>query len=183
MPKYLRKPPLVPMQEMEIYPLMDGAMELPIGKALVYPCTPSRANYLVRIISGERYRNAISSIFTYSPGEPLYGKGLYYNLEVQAIPKGLLLAHVEAPLDSITWRIIQCAATKKAVPIAPYKYNRCLSRLNQLRLRNSELFIFIENDCFNWAAPSKEEMIVVDIDVKGETVPPPTAEQKVKARQ
>jgi hypothetical protein len=181
--KYFNKPPIVPGQEREIFPIIDAALQLPYGKAIAYQCTKTRANYLYRIIQGERYRNAVESIATYTPDDYLYGRGLYYHLVPEVRSKGLILANVESPPNTVTWDIIRCAATKKPVEIT-VPVSTAQSRLNQLKVKfpNELGIIYIKDNQLCYAIPSPEELIVVDIDI-GSKVLPPTNEQRAKLRQ
>lgn len=183
MGKYLNRPTLTPQQEAEIFPLLDAALKLPFGKAIVHQCPKSRAAYLYRILNGERYRNAIQSISTYLPQEPLYGKGLYYNLIIETFNKGILIANAENPPPSVTWAIITCAATRKPVDISEYNLRTVASRLNKLRERHEELRpIYIDNAQLRWATPAPEELIIVDVDTGIGHVATPTREQRAKVR-
>jgi len=187
MSKYLNRPAIVPAQERELYPLMDAALQLPFGKAIIYECSTTRSNYLRRIALGEQYRNAITSISTYVPEDPLYGKGLYYTLVIESHPKGLIIANVQDPPGNLTWDIIKCAATRKPVPIT-HPLITTASRLNKLKGRHpSELGpIYIDQvsnpPTLRYAEADQEEMVIVDIDVKG-TVRPPTTADRAKIRQ
>ena len=184
MTKYARKPALTEQQEIEIFPLLDAACELAFGQAILHKCPVSRANYLSRVLNGERYRNAILSISTYSPEDYLYGKGLYYNLVIESCPKGLLVAHVENPPETITTAIILCAATRKPVPFE-HPVIRVQSRLNKLKARHpNELGpVYVKDNKLEYAIPNPEEFLIVDIDVKPEFgVPSPTPEQRAKIR-
>ncbi len=183
MSKYLNRPALTSGQGEEIYPLLDAALKLPFGKAIVHKCSKSRANYLSRTLNGERYRNAIESIAAYLPTEPLYGKGLYYHLVIEAFDKGLLIANVKAPPATLTWAIIQCAATKKPVDVSAYNPLTVKSRLCKLRERHEEVKkIFLEGNTIKYAIVNAEELVIVDIDIGTNTVPGPTREQRTKTR-
>ncbi len=181
--KYMNKPPIVPGQEREIFPIIDAALQLPYGKAIAYQCPKTRANYLYRIIQGERYRNAIESTATYTSDDYLYGRGLYYHLVPEVRSKGLILANVENPPGTITWDIIKCVATKKPVEIT-VPLNTAQSRLNQLKAKfpNELGSIYISNGQLCYSIPSPEELIVVDIDTGGKVLSP-TSEQRAKLRQ
>lgn len=184
MSKYLNKPAITAGQEAEIFPLLDAALSLPFGKAIVHKCSPTRANYLSRILNGERYRNAIESLSMYTPSEPLYGKGLYYHLVIEQFPKGILIANVETPPETLTGAIIRCAATKQPVDISAYKYTTVQSRINKLRERHNELKgLYAEQDGFvRCTALNQEELVVVDIDVGRQKVPGPSPEHRAKQR-
>lgn len=183
MTKYLNKPAITAGQEAEIFPLLDAALSLPFGKAIVHKCSPTRANYLSRILNGERYRNAIESLSTYNPNEPLYGKGLYYHLVIEQFPKGLLIASVETPPETLTFAIIRCAATKQPVDISAYKFTTAQSRINKLRERHNELKgLFAEQDGFvRCTSLNQEELVIVDIDV-GQKMRGPSHEHRAKQR-
>ena len=182
--KYMNRPAITSGQEAEIFPLLDAALQLPFGKAIVHRCSPSRANYLSRILNGERYRNAIESLSMYTPDEPLYGKGLYYHLVIEQFSKGLLIANVEFPPETLTSAIIKCAATKQPVNVSAYKYTTVKSRINKLTERHKELKgLFAEQDGFvKCAVLNPEELAVVDIDIGGQTVNAPSPEQRAKHR-
>jgi len=184
MPKYLNKPAITAGQEAEIFPLLDAALQLPFGKAIVHKCSPTRANYLSRILNGERYRNAIESLSMYEPGEPLYGKGLYYHLVIEQFPKGLLIASVKSPPETLTSALIKCAATKRPVDVSAYKYTTVKSRINKLAERHKELKgLYVEQDGFvKCVTIDPEELAVVDIDIGGKTVNAPTREQRARQR-
>jgi hypothetical protein len=185
MPKYMNKPPLTKQQEQEIFPLMDAALELPFGKAILYPCSVTRATYLFNIINGERYRNAVESTCAYREGEPLYGKGIYYHLVVSVHDKGLLVAHVETPPTSVVWDIIQCMATKSPVDIKE-KLVTAQSRLKKNQEKHPELnavYIDAEAMQFRCSIPNTEEMAIVDIDLDPSlALGRPTPEQVAKAK-
>lgn len=83
MTKYARRTALTTNQGLEIFPILDMALNLPFGKAVLHPCPTTRAEYLARILNGERYRNAVESLSTYLEENPFYGKGLYYNLVIE----------------------------------------------------------------------------------------------------
>lgn len=181
--KYMNRPALTSQQESEIFPLLDSALQLPFGKAIVHQCSTSRAAYLSRILNGERYRNAIQSISMYTPEEPLYGKGLYYHLVIEPFTKGLLVAHVEVPPTSLTWRIIECAATKRSVDVSAYTAVTVNARLNKLRERHEEIRgIYLDGTCLKHSAPSIEELVVVDVDTGIGKIPTPSPEQRAKTR-
>jgi hypothetical protein len=183
MTKYMNRPALTPQQEAEIFPLLDRALELSFGKAIIHKCTFARANYLSRILNGERNRNAILSISTYSPGEPLYGKGLYYHLVIESVPQGLIIGNVEHPPSSLTWKIIECAATRKSVDVSEFAKRTILSRLGRLRERHPELAtIFFSGGALHFATPTFEELVVVDIDVENR-IDKPTNEDRAKLKQ
>lgn len=183
--KYSRRQSLTEQQGAEIYPIIDRALELPFGKAIVFQCSATRANYLARVITGERARNAIESIVMYTPDDYLYGKGLYYHVIAEAHYKGLIVAHVENPPDSLVQRIIRCAATKSPVPYLT-KYTTAKSRLARMKERYPEILgpVYIDeiNKSFHCAVVKEEELIVVDIDVNpaARTVPAPTEEERAK---
>jgi hypothetical protein len=187
MPKYLNKPAIAPAQEKELYPLMDAALQLPFGKAIIYDCTITRSNYLRRVALGEQYRNAIASISTYTPEDPLYGKGLYYTLVIESHPKGLIIANIQNPPGNLTWDIIKCAASRKPVPIT-YSLITTTSRLNKLKDRHPNEIgsIYIDQTSsppvLRYAVPNQEEIFIVDIDIKGE-VRTPTPVDRAKIRQ
>ncbi len=185
MTKYMNRQPLSSTQESEIYPILDAAIQLPFGKAIIYPCSKKRAIYLSNYLQGEQYRNAIISVSTYPPEHMLYGKGLYYNLVIEPRDKGVLVANLMYPPDSITWQIIRCFATKKPVPITepPIKVN---SRLNKLKERYPELkSLYVSPDDMKIcrAIATEEELFVVDIDPGVGNVPRPTPEVRAKSRQ
>lgn len=185
MTKYARRAALTPNQELEVFPVLDAALNLPFGKALLHPCPPSRADYLSRILNGERYRNAVESLSAYLEENPLYGKGLYYTLVIEPRKNGLLVANVENPPRTLTWYIIECAATKKPV-VVPYPDRTVQARLNKLKARHQEIsHVYYKNTekTLRYAIPSLEQMVIVDIDVEGSgTVPPPSPEDRAKIR-
>lgn len=182
--KYSRRQSLTDRQALEIYPIIDKALELPYGKAVVLPCAFSRAEYLSRVITGEKHRNAIESIPMYSPGDFLYGKGLYYHVIADPHAKGLIVAHVEIPPDSLIMRIVRCAAEKQPVKYLT-KYGTALSRLNRMKERYPEILgqVFVDeaSESFNYADIKEEELVIIDIDVNTDTVPAPTKEERAKA--
>lgn len=186
--KYNKRLSLTPQQGAEIYPLLDKALQLPFNKAIVYPCSDTRADYLTRIIMGERYRNAVESIEIYTPEEPLYGKGLYYHVFPQPHSRGLILANVENPPATLTWMIIQCAAFKEDVTANGYAFGTVNSRLGKLRERYPDIInpVYLEGTeppVLKYGIPKPEEIIIVDIDVSSSRqVPEPTTEQYAKAR-
>lgn len=187
MTKYARKPALTGSQEIEIFPILDAALELKHKQAILHKCAASRSRYLSRILNGERYRNAILSISTYTPDNPLYGRGLYYNLVIEPCSKGLLVANVETPPNSITMEIIKCAATKKSVSLS-FPIIRVQSRLNKLKERHptelGSVYIDVISQELKCAIPTKEEMLIVDIDINpAGPMPTPTAEQRAKTRK
>lgn len=184
--KYMNRSPLTDGQEAEAFPLLDAALALPFGKAIFYTCTKSRASYLARMLKGECYRNAIQSLSTYLPSEPLYGKGLYYHLVIETRPKGLVIANVEKPPVTLTQLIIQCAATGRPVENPGFSAVTIQSRLNKLKERYQEIrhVYFDRNvDQLRYAIPDPEEMVVVDIDSGGEALSPPSQKQRAKIGQ
>lgn len=185
MSKYTNRNYMYPSQEAEIFPILDSALALPFGKALIHKCSQPRANYLSRILNGERYRNGILSISTYSPNEPLYGKGLYYHLVIETTTKGLIVANVENPVPTITDQITQCAAFHQPVTFT-CSFNTATNRLTRLIERYpTELnSVYADRDAsqFVYAIPKYEEMIIVDVDVNRAHVPDPTEEQMAKQR-
>jgi hypothetical protein len=184
MGKYLNRPAITAGQEAEIFPLLDAALQLPFGKAIAHKCSAPRANYLSRILNGERYRNAIESLSMYTPDEPLYGKGLYYHLVIEQFPKGLLIASVKFPPETLTSALIKCAATKQPIDVSAYKYTTIKSRINKLVERHKELKgLYAEQDGFvRCITIDPEELAIVDIDIGGPTVPVPSPEQRAKHR-
>lgn len=184
MTKYAKRLALTSGQELEIFPILDKALALPFGKALFHACPKSRANYLSRILNGERYRNAIESISMYPQEDPLYGKGLYYNLVIEPRASGLLVASIENPPPTLTWYIIECASTKKPV-LVPNTERTVQSRLAKLKERHQELshvYYNMSDKTLYYSDPSLEEMVIVDIDIGGSTVPPPSPENRAKIR-
>lgn len=185
MPKYARKPALVQGQQQELYPLLDAALELPYGKAIVYETSPSRASWLYKTAMGERYRNAIESIAAYTSDDPLYGRGVYYHIVVDICSKGLVIANVENPPYALTWDIIRCAATRKPVTFtapAPTAHSRLKKLKERFPDQLGKIYIDASQQKFCWAVPNLEELIIVDIDVSKD-IPNPTAEQRAKAGQ
>jgi hypothetical protein len=183
MTKYARRTALTTNQGLEIFPILDMALNLPFGKAVLHPCPTTRAEYLARILNGERYRNAVESLSTYLEENPFYGKGLYYNLVIEPRKNGLLVANVENPPHTLTWYIIECAATKKPV-VVPYPAHTVQARLNKLRARHQEIspvYYKHAEKTLHYAIPSLEQMVIVDIDIEGSsTVPPPSPEDRAK---
>lgn len=165
--KYLNRTAITEGQEAEAFPLLDAALALPFGKAIFHKCTRSRAGYLQRLLTGEIYRNAIQSISAYLPTEPLYGRGLYYHIVVETRQQGVVIAHLENPLTTVTWLIIKCAATRKPVGVQNFSQRTIQSRLNKLKERHPELkHVYYDNNIneLRYAIPNTEELIVVDID-------------------
>lgn len=185
MSKYINRNYMYPSQEAEIFPILDSALTLPFGKAIIHKCGQPRANYLSRILNGERYRNGILSISTYSPNEPLYGKGLYYHLVIETTTKGLIVANVENPVLTTTDQIIQCAAFHHPVAFT-CSINAASNRLTKLTERYptelNSIYVDKNTNQFIYAIPKYEEMIIVDIDINREHVPEPTEEQIAKQR-
>lgn len=186
--KYQKRQSLTEQQAAEIYPLLDSVLALPFNKAVAYSCSESRADYLLRIILGERYRNAIESIETYSPEDYLYGRGLYYHIYPQTHKRGLIIAHVKEPPTTLTGKIIECAATKSNTIIEGYKFRAVFTRLARLRERYPDQIgpVYLEGTAplvLKYGIPQPEEMCVVDIDIAPSArVPGPTLEQEAKAR-
>lgn len=171
MTKYMNRPALTPQQEQEIFPLLDAALKLPFGKAIAHTCSASRANYLARIINGERYRNAMQSIFTYLPSEPFYGKGMYYHLVTEPRSKGVIVAHVENPPPTLTWRFIECVAYKRPIDVSEYNLINVQSRLKKMREKFPEeikpVYIEIIKETtieLRYSIPQYEDLVIVDID-------------------
>lgn len=179
---------LTRQQEAEIFPILDKALALPQGKAIIYPCSRSRANYLERMISGFRYDNAIESIEMYSPEEPLYGQGNYALLWAEEHPKGLVLAHLDAPRDTLAWRLIQVAAFHRPLKLNN-AYGTCRTRLARFRKRHPVIMapVWIEAGppiIARYGEASPEELVVVDIDVDPSLkLRSPTQEDRAKLRQ
>lgn len=178
--------PLSPQQEAEILPILDTTLGLAPGKATLYRCTVSRADYLSRIITGLRYESAIESIEIYQPDEPLYGMGLYSTIWAEPHERGLLIANFTDPPDSLVWRLIQCAAFGDI----ELEHTVGVARTRLLKLQKKyPIFnkIWIETGPPVRARISEvttEELVVVDIDVDPtRAVPAPTPEQRAKARQ
>jgi hypothetical protein len=185
--KYARKPHLVPAQERELYPLLDAALKLPYGKAIVHETSTSRANYLYRLATGVRYHNAIESLSIYQPDEMLYGHGVYFNLVIDRHPRGLVIAHIKNPPRTLTWDIIECAATKQPIPFT-VNPKTAHSRLAKLKERFPEelgsIYIDQERQAFCYAIPTEEELIIVDVDVTpGTATLSVTPEQRAKIKQ
>lgn len=177
---------LKPQQELEIYPLLDRVLELPVGKAILHECTLQRANYLTRIIKGLRYDLAIESIVTYDSTSPFYGLGVYANIWIEAHTRGLLITVLADPADSTMWRIIKCRATEE-----PQQLEATMAVVNQLLFRVKKKYPEIMSDLWaiknnpiiiNYAKKEKEQ-IIVDIDINpGGNIHAPTQEEIVKAR-
>lgn len=186
MTKYLNRPALSAQQESEIFPLLDAALSLPFGKAVLHKCTAARADYLSRILNGERYRNAVLSLSTYTPNEPLYGKGLYHHLVIEPCEQGLLVANVEFPPETLTGLIVRCAATRQPVSIEGYKFNTVSARLNRLKERHPQelghIYLDASGGQLRYSLPKVEELVVVDVDTQVH-VPSPTLEEAAKLRQ
>ena len=181
--------PLTPQQCNEIYPLLDKVLALPFGKAIVYPCAPGRADYLDRVITGMRYETAIESIEMYTPDDPLHGKGSYANIWTELCEQGLLLAHLDAPKDTLAWRLIQCAATRRPQDLSDFIFPTARSRLHRYQKTYPSIMgpLWIEYGPpmqVQYAEKSTEELAVVDIDVdpSRKHVPAPTEQEKAKHR-
>jgi len=184
MSKYLSRAAITEGQEAEAFPLLDAALALPFGKAVFHECSKSRAAYLQRLLTGEIYRNAIQSISAYLPSEPLYGRGLYYHITVEHRSHGIIIAHLENPLITITWLIIKCAAERQPV-LVPHKAVTVQSRLNKLKERHQEIrHVYFDNKSneLRYAIPTTEEMVVVDIDVN-DRILSPSRETRAKIEQ
>lgn len=178
---------LTQQQENEIFPLLDRAFELPTGKALIYPTTESRGDYLSRMIMGLRYHSAIESLSTYTPGDPFYGQGMYASVWAEPHPKGLVLAILPEPRDTLPWRLIRCAATKQPVRLE-HTYGTANARLSRFQSKYPEMAgVWIDAGppvYARFGAREPEETIVVDIDLNPYDDPArPTDEDKAKARQ
>jgi hypothetical protein len=176
----MRKTFLTPGQEQEITPLLDKLFTLPIGKALVYKCEPSRADYLSRMIVGLRYHSAIESLYMYSPGDPTYGKGLYSCVHAEVHEHGLVLALLEEPERTLTWRFIECLATGNSIeldnPTATARSRFCRLRQKYPIFKN----IWIDEGpplMVRYAKDQPEKTFVVDIDIDptSDNVPSPSA--------
>jgi len=178
---------LTPQQEREIYPLLDRALELPYGKAIVYPCAPTRAEYLTRVITGERHRSAIEAIASYPPDDPLHGVGLFGKIWVEPHPKGLVLANLNEPRETLAWLLIQCAATKKPHQLHN-TYGVSVSRLNRFKERYPEIMgpVWVDPGppvVARFGEPDPEELVIVDIDVQPDRpVNNPTQEEYAKSQ-
>lgn len=179
--------PLSKAQEREIYPILDKAMELDPGKAVLHKCTAKRSDYLTRTIQGLRYDTAIESILMYEPNHPLYGRGMYATLWVEAAEQGLVAANLPEPYDNLMWRLIQCAATKKTVLLTG-RSGSARQRLIRAQKKYPEVMgvLWIRKDPFAvcYANVDEEELIIVDIDINPtEELKAPTPEQKAKDMQ
>ena len=180
--------PLTPQQELEIYPLLDQVLELPVGKALLHKCAPPRANYLTRIIKGLRYESAIESIAIYDSTNPLYGQGVYANVWVEPHERGLLITILAIPADSPSWSIIQCRADEETKEL-----NSTLSATRQSLTRMQKKYpeimgsVWVLNDDGQPVARYTQKNIdqsIVDIDINpAEDVPTPSRLNKAYARQ
>lgn len=155
-------------QEQEIYPLLDEVLELELGKALLYKCVPSRANYLTRIIRGLRYDLAMESIVTYEENHPLYGQGVYASLWAEPHPKGLLLTVLEEPHVTLVWKLIQCRATKESIEIDE-NFGHIKQRLTRAKKKYPEIMggLWVENTVPPTAhyQPAPKASVIIDIDV------------------
>lgn len=186
MTKYMNRASLTVNQEEEIFPILDAAVQLPFGKAILHKCSPSRADYLSRVLNGERTRSAILSISTYTPDEILYGKGLYHHLVIEPSEQGLLVANVEYPPETVTSLIIQCAATQKPVSYGNFRPRTVTSRLTRLKERYPQELghVYAAGEGLFFAVPKVEELVIVDIDCNpSRKVPGPTPEDAAKLRQ
>jgi len=177
--------PLTPQQEMEIYPLLDAALELQVGKAVLHNCTRQRANYLTRVIQGLRYNLAIESMITYDTTSPFYGLGVYANIWAEAHDRGLLITTLAKPTETIMWKIIRCRATQKPQRLETSKAaaNQCLLRAKK---RHPKLMgsLWLTTDPLTvYCAKKEKEQIIVDIDIDpaGE-IKSPTQEDEAKAQ-
>lgn len=176
--------PLTKAQEREIYPILDKAMELEAGKAVLHKCTAKRADYLVRIIQGLRYDTAIESIQMYEPNHPLYGSGMYGTLWVETMEQGLVATTLPEPYDNLMWRLIQCAATQKTVPLVG-RPGSARQRLIRAQKKYPDIMgsLWVQNNPFevHYAEAGEEELIIVDIDLKpAAPLENPTPEQKAR---
>ena len=177
--------PLTLQQESEIYSLLDSVLELQAGKAILYECTPQRANYLTRIIQGLRYDLAIESIITYDSTNSLHGKGVYANIWVEPYERGLLIATLTKPNETAMWRIIQCCATKEPQQLntTPAAARQRLARAKKKypELMNN-LWIANTNPPEIYCTQKDKEQVVVDIDINPTgDMPSPTKEDIIKA--
>ena len=161
---------LTAQQESEIYPLLDRASELPLGKGVFHKCSITRANYLSRIIRGLRYNTAVESILIYEAGSPLHGIGIYGHLWVEPHNKGLLITNLIVPYDNSMWRLIQCAASQLPINLDVDR-NTVRQRLSRMQKKYPNIMgrVWLTDDkpaIAHYADISTEELIIVDIDLK-----------------
>jgi hypothetical protein len=177
---------LSPQQEAEVYPILDSALAKPPGKAVLYNCTTPRAGYLSRLITGLRYDSAIESIETYTPGEALYGLGLYSTLWAEPHEEGLLVANFAEPPDSLAWRLIQARAHHTSIELI---HTVQVARTRLIRMQKKQPImraVWIETGppvraCYG--ETTTEELVIVDIDYDPTKIlHAPTPEDYAKAR-
>lgn len=188
--KYLNRPALTPQQEQEIFPLLDAALKLPFGKAVAHMCSEPRAGYLARIMNGERYRNAMQSIATYLPSEPFYGKGMYYHLVIEPRPKGVIIAHVKNPPVTLTWKFIECVASKQSIDVSEYTLGNVQSRLKKMKEKFPEeinpIYIEVIEETektiieLRYSIPQYEDLVIVDIDTGDDNIRVPSVRDRTK---
>ena len=164
----MRNKSLTRKQEAEIFPLIDKATSLAIGKAIIYNCTPARADYLARMITGVRYSDAIESILIYPADDPLYGQGLYPTLWVEPHPQGLVLAQLPSPRETLPWRLIQVAAHHEPITLE-HVYGTANARLQRFFKRYPDVFDHVWIDAgppvtARYGQCDPEELAVVDVD-------------------
>jgi len=163
--------PLTNQQELEIYPILDKALEQEPNKGILYKCTAKRADYLTRMIQGLRYDSAIESIEMYRPDEPLYGLGSYSNIWVEPHEQGLLATKLPSPYLNLMWRLIQCAAHHQPVMLPDVSFNHARQRLARAQKKYPATMnrVYItEGDpdpVAKYGESVAEELLIVDIDV------------------
>ena len=98
--------------EAKILALFDETLESSTGN-IHYRCGPNRAKYLHRWATFLRDSSAVSSIDTFPRDHPLYGLGVYWNLETIPTKIGLLLRITDTPHLSPSQLIIRTALRQK----------------------------------------------------------------------
>ena len=98
--------------EAKILALFDETLESSTGN-IHYRCGPNRAKYLHRWATFLRDSSAVSSIDTFPRDHPLYGLGVYWNLETIPTKIGLLLRLTDEPHLSPSQLIIRTAVKQK----------------------------------------------------------------------
>ncbi len=180
---------LTRQQEIEIYPILDKVLDLPIGKAVLHPCTLARANYLTRIILGLRYDTALESLLMYQESNPLYGKGIYAYIWAEPNEQGLVVSKLPEPYDNTMWRLIRCATEKQSVELDS-TFNSARQQLIRAQKKHPEVMerLLLTNDSdpliIKYITLGQEELIIVDIDINPEKrkIPELTGENLIKSK-
>jgi hypothetical protein len=108
---------ITPKTEAELQNLINQLFESESG-VILYRCSSSRADYLMRMMDSLRYESAIESTYIANLRDtPIYGFGSYWNVKTRPSDEGLYLMRTDKPQMTPKQILIIVAFTGKTYTV------------------------------------------------------------------